>query len=142
MAELLPTPYAENVRVSLSICRLLQQPTFLYEVDGDDVVLQDSPDQVFAFAGEAEESTYDYLVSSSDYRRPGSMRFPSSTAIPEPPEVPKAVLTRFTKCYSPFCGQEGTPSVYQCYSLYCPNGNNPVSHIKIIVRRTKHVTLH
>lgn len=127
VAELLPVTYVGNLQVALGICRLLHQPTYMYEVEGSDVVLCDTSEQLFSFTSNSEDAGYDYLVSSSHMAQPRyTMNFSQSSASAGE-ELPKAVLTRFTRCYSPFCGIEGTPSTYRCYSLYCPSGENPVS---------------
>lgn len=40
-------------------------------------------------------------------------------------EVPTAVLTNFTACYSPLCGR-ATEGGYSCYSATCPNRTEPL----------------
>ena len=93
--------------------------------------MRDSPEQIFCFGNDEDQSPSEYLSLSSQ------MSFPSSSAVPDgmgrapystslQEELPNGVLTRFTKCYSPFCGMEGTSGSGSCYSLYCPNGPNPV----------------
>lgn len=125
LSEALPFPYTDDRRVAHSIARTLYQNMFFHEVDWEIVRLKDSAEQVFCFEQDEEKSTFDYLNSTA-----ATSAGPSSiVSRPErlQDELPTGVLTRFTTCYSPFCGMEGTTGSGACYSLYCPNGAYPVS---------------
>lgn len=125
LAEALPFPYTDDRRVAHSIARTLHQNMFFHEADWDLVRLRDSAEQVFCFENDEEESTFDYL-NSSPATNAGPSRMPNITGRSQD-DLPIGILTRFTKCYSPFCGMEGTSGSGACYSLYCPNGTHPVS---------------
>ena len=125
LAEALPFPYTDDRRVAHSIARTLHESMFFHEVDWEVVRLKDSAEQVFCFEDDEEQSTFDYLNSSSATKA-GPSRMTNRTGRQQD-ELPTGVMTRFTKCYSPFCGQENTSGVGSCYSLYCPNGSHPVS---------------
>jgi len=81
-------------RVALQVARSLQNQLFFYEVEWGSRALQDGVEDVYMFLDDAEGG---------------------SEAIMEREELPTGVITMFTRCYSPSCG-EGIP----CYSYTCP----------------------
>lgn len=122
----------DNRPFALAICRLLQRMMFYHEAEWDLSQLRDSPEQIFSFEEDEQQSTFDYLNSSWETSLPststvpdGLGRMPNLTNMVQD-ELPNGVITRFTKCYSPFCGMAGTTGSGSCYSLYCPNGSHPV----------------
>ncbi|KAJ7497980.1 CNH domain-containing protein [Mycena galericulata] len=82
-------------RAALQVARSLQSQLFFYEVEWGGRVLQDGVEDVYMFL--------DDLEGASD-------------SAPDREELPTAVVTMLTKCYSPSCG-EGMP----CYSYSCPS---------------------
>jgi hypothetical protein len=123
LAEGLPFPYTDDRRIALSLARTLHRNMFFHEADWEVQHLKDSVEQVFCFEEDEEQSTFDYLNSAVATRGGPNL---STNRIGKPVEdLPTGVITRFTKCYSPFCGTEGSSGA--CYSLYCPNGSHPVS---------------
>ncbi|KAJ7623723.1 signal transducer [Roridomyces roridus] len=91
-------------RAALQVARSLQSQLFFYEVEWGGRILQDGVEDVYMFL--------DDLEGASD-------------AVPDREELPTAVVTMLTKCYSPSCG-EGRP----CYSHSCPTrGNSIISQI-------------
>lgn len=127
LAEILPFPYTDDRRIAVVIARNLHRNMFFNEVDWDDTrQLRDSHEQVYCFQDDEEQATIDYLngnVAGAGVYSPSAR---AHEAPNQAQEVPNGVITRFTKCYSPFCGMEGTSGSGACYSLYCPNGKNPV----------------
>ncbi|KAJ7035591.1 Dbl-like domain-containing protein [Mycena alexandri] len=87
-------------RAALQVARSLQSQLFFYEVEWGGRVLQDGVEDVYMFL--------DDLEGPSD-------------AAPDREELPTAVVTMLTKCYSPSCG-EGVP----CYSFSCPSRGNSI----------------
>ncbi|KAJ6607005.1 hypothetical protein B0H10DRAFT_2073442 [Mycena sp. CBHHK59/15] len=87
-------------RVALQVARSLQSQLFFYEVEWGGRVLQDGVEDVYMFLDDLEG--------------------PSDSA-PDREELPTAVVTMLTKCYSPSCG-EGVP----CYSYSCPSKGNSI----------------
>ncbi|KAJ7105112.1 Dbl-like domain-containing protein [Mycena crocata] len=87
-------------RAALQVARSLQSQLFFYEVEWGGRVLQDGVEDVYMFLDDLEG--------------------PSDTA-PDREELPTAVVTMLTKCYSPSCG-EGLP----CYSFSCPSKGNSI----------------
>ncbi|OCH96297.1 Dbl domain-containing protein [Obba rivulosa] len=81
-------------RASLQVARSLQSQLFFYEVEWGGRVLQDGVEDVYMFLDDQE--------GGSDARI-------------EREELPTAVVTLLTRCYSPSCDDE-TP----CYSYACP----------------------
>lgn len=129
LAEILPFPYTDDRRIAVMLARNLHRNMFFNEVDWDDAKqLRDSHERVYCFQDDEEQATMDYLngnPAAAGVYSPASRALEQSQ--PQMREVPNGVITRFTKCYSPFCGMEGTASSGSCYSLYCPNGKHPVS---------------
>jgi hypothetical protein len=82
-------------RAALQVARSLQSQLFFYEVEWGGRILQDGVEDVYMFL--------DDLEGPSD-------------STPDREELPTAVITMLTKCYSPSCG-EGVP----CYSYSCPS---------------------
>ncbi|KAJ7860483.1 Dbl-like domain-containing protein [Mycena olivaceomarginata] len=78
----------------------LQSQLFFYEVEWGGRVLQDGVEDVYMFL--------DDLEGPSD-------------AAPDREELPTAVITMLTKCYSPSCGEGVT-----CYSFSCPSKGNSI----------------
>ncbi|KAJ7780243.1 Dbl-like domain-containing protein [Mycena maculata] len=87
-------------RAALQVARSLQSQLFFYEVEWGGRILQDGVEDVYMFL--------DDLEGASD-------------AAPDREELPTAVVTMLTKCYSPSCG-EGLP----CYSYSCPSKGNSI----------------
>ncbi|KAJ6458147.1 Dbl-like domain-containing protein [Mycena vitilis] len=87
-------------RAALQVARSLQSQLFFYEVEWGGRVLQDGVEDVYMFL--------DDLEGPSD-------------GVPDREELPTAVITMLTKCYSPSCG-EGLP----CYSFSCPSRGNSI----------------
>ncbi|KAK7031608.1 CNH domain-containing protein [Favolaschia claudopus] len=87
-------------RAALQVARSLQSQLFFYEVEWGGRILQDGVEDVYMFL--------DDLEGPSD-------------AAPDREELPTAVITMLTKCYSPSCG-EGLP----CYSFACPSRGNSI----------------
>ncbi|KAF7345363.1 hypothetical protein MVEN_01554200 [Mycena venus] len=87
-------------RAALQVARSLQSQLFFYEVEWGGRVLQDGVEDVYMFLDDLEG--------------------PSDSA-PDREELPTAVITMLTKCYSPSCG-EGVP----CYSYSCPSKGNSI----------------
>ncbi|KAJ6477474.1 CNH domain-containing protein [Mycena vulgaris] len=87
-------------RAALQVARSLQSQLFFYEVEWGGRVLQDGVEDVYMFL--------DDLEGASD-------------SAPDREELPTAVVTMLTKCYSPSCG-EGIP----CYSYSCPLKGNSI----------------
>ncbi|KAJ7483152.1 CNH domain-containing protein [Mycena latifolia] len=87
-------------RAALQVARSLQSQLFFYEVEWGGRVLQDGVEDVYMFL--------DDLDGMSD-------------SAPDREELPTAVVTMLTKCYSPSCG-EGLP----CYSHSCPSKGNSI----------------
>ncbi|KAJ7614694.1 Dbl-like domain-containing protein [Mycena polygramma] len=87
-------------RAALQVARSLQSQLFFYEVEWGGRVLQDGVEDVYMFL--------DDLEGPSD-------------GVPDREELPTAVITMLTKCYSPSCG-EGVP----CYSFSCPSRGNSI----------------
>ncbi|EMD39100.1 hypothetical protein CERSUDRAFT_47353 [Gelatoporia subvermispora B] len=81
-------------RAALQVARSLQSQLFFYEVEWGGRVLQDGVEDVYMFLDDQE--------GGSDARI-------------EQEELPTAVVTLLTRCYSPSCDDE-TP----CYSYACP----------------------
>lgn len=128
LAEILPFPYTDDRRIAWVIARNLHRNMFFNEVDWDDAQpLRDSQERVYCFQDDEEQATIDYLNGNAA----GMGVYSPSARAPDisngTNEIPNGVITRFTKCYSPFCGMEGTSGSGACYSLYCPNGSHPVS---------------
>ncbi|KZT00585.1 Dbl domain-containing protein [Laetiporus sulphureus 93-53] len=84
-------------RAALQVARSLQSQLFFYEVEWGGRVLQDGVEEVYMFLDDQE--------GASDARI-------------EREELPTAVITLLTRCYSPSCYDE-TP----CYSYACPKRN-------------------
>ncbi|KAJ7065216.1 CNH domain-containing protein [Mycena amicta] len=87
-------------RAALQVARSLQSQLFFYEVEWGGRILQDGVEDVYMFL--------DDLDGPSD-------------STPDREELPTAVVTMLTKCYSPSCG-EGLP----CYSYSCPTKGNSI----------------
>ncbi|KAF7309564.1 hypothetical protein MIND_00327400 [Mycena indigotica] len=87
-------------RASLQVARSLQSQLFFYEVEWGGRILQDGVEDVYMFLDDLDG--------------------PSDSA-PDREELPTAVVTMLTKCYSPSCG-EGLP----CYSFSCPTRGNSI----------------
>ncbi|KAF7371040.1 hypothetical protein MSAN_00738200 [Mycena sanguinolenta] len=87
-------------RAALQVARSLQSQLFFYEVEWGGRVLQDGVEDVYMFLDDLEG--------------------PSDTA-PDREELPTAVITMLTKCYSPSCGEGVT-----CYSYSCPSRGNSI----------------
>ncbi|KAF8166590.1 Dbl-like domain-containing protein [Mycena galopus ATCC 62051] len=87
-------------RAALQVARSLQSQLFFYEVEWGGRILQDGVEDVYMFLDDLEG--------------------PSDTA-PDREELPTAVITMLTKCYSPSCG-EGVA----CYSFSCPSRGNSI----------------
>ncbi|KAJ7308583.1 Dbl-like domain-containing protein [Mycena albidolilacea] len=87
-------------RAALQVARSLQSQLFFYEVEWGGRVLQDGVEDVYMFL--------DDLEGPSD-------------AAPDREELPTAVITMLTKCYSPSCGEGVT-----CYSFSCPSKGNSI----------------
>lgn len=123
IAEILPFPYTDDRKIALKLAQTLLNNIFFHEVEWEDIRLKDNSEHILCFESEVEsQSTYDYLSTFGS---------PTSSFSAAPPrqieEPPNGVITRFTKCYSPFCAMEGTRNSGACYSLLCPNGATPVS---------------
>ncbi|CAK5273832.1 unnamed protein product [Mycena citricolor] len=87
-------------RAALQVARSLQTQLFFYEVEWGGRVLQDGVEDVYMFLDDFEGL---------------------SDMTPDREELPTAVITMLTKCYSPSCG-EGTA----CYSFSCPTRGNSI----------------
>ena len=82
-------------RPALHLARSLQSQLFFYEVEWGGRVLQDGVEDVFMFLDDQE--------GGAETRR-------------EQEELPTAVFTPLTKCYSPSCLDGSAP----CYAFSCP----------------------
>jgi RHO1 GDP-GTP exchange protein 1/2 len=81
-------------RAALQVARSLQSQLFFYEVEWGGKLLQDGVEDVYMFLDDQE--------GASDARI-------------EQEELPTAVITVLTRCYSVFCNEE-----HPCYSFSCP----------------------
>ncbi|KAF8141438.1 CNH domain-containing protein [Boletus edulis] len=81
-------------RAALQVARSLQSQLFFYEVEWGDKPLQDGVEDVYMFL--------DDLEGNSESQR-------------EREELPTAVITMLTKCYTSTCSEESP-----CYSWVCP----------------------
>ena len=81
-------------RAALQVARSLQSQLFFYEVEWGDKPLQDGVEDVYMFL--------DDLEGHSESQR-------------EREELPTAVITMLTKCYTSTCSDEDP-----CYSWVCP----------------------
>ena len=81
-------------RAALQVARSLQSQLFFYEVEWGDKPLQDGVEDVYMFL--------DDLEGNSESQR-------------EREELPTAVITMLTKCYTSTCSEENP-----CYSWVCP----------------------
>nr|GAT55060.1 predicted protein [Mycena chlorophos] len=87
-------------RAALQVARSLQSQLFFVEVEWGSRVLSDGVEDVYMFLDDLDG--------------------PSDSAL-DREELPTAVVTMLTKCYSPSCG-EGLP----CYSFSCPTRGNSI----------------
>lgn len=81
-------------RAALQVARSLQSQLFFYEVEWGYKLLQDGVEDVYMFL--------DDLEGNSESQR-------------EREELPTAVITMLTKCYTSTCSEEDP-----CYSWVCP----------------------
>jgi hypothetical protein len=81
-------------RAALLIARSLQRQLFFYEVEWGDRLLQDGVEDVYMFLDDVEGGS-DMAMQRE--------------------ELPTAVITLLTKCYSPSCSDEEP-----CYAYACP----------------------
>ncbi|KAH7922215.1 Dbl homology domain-containing protein [Leucogyrophana mollusca] len=81
-------------RAALQVARSLHRQLFFYEVEWGDKLLQDGVEDVYMFLDDVEGN---------------------SEAHREREELPTAVITMLTKCYSSSCSEEDP-----CYSFACP----------------------
>ena len=101
--SVLPPHHATDRRYALEIARSLQQSLWFHEVDWDQSLIRDTASKV-------------YIFPCDDVSTPLSTRSQD-----EPDEIPTAVLTSLTGCYSPMCGRSTDEGVTRCYSVFCPN---------------------
>ncbi|KAJ6573535.1 kinase-like domain-containing protein [Mycena vulgaris] len=80
-------------RAALQVARSLQSQLYFYEVEWGGRVLQDGVEDVYMFLDDQEGA---------------------SDSAPDREELPTAVITMLTKCYSPSCGEGNS-----CYSYSC-----------------------
>ena len=116
----LPEQHKADRRPALHAARGLCAQFFFFDVRDGASLLADSNEQVFAFPDADDEPEFDQWEGSS---RTGGRR--RRAVVDDYAELPTAVLTELTPCYSPFCGRisatTGAPPT-SCYSFTCPNG--------------------
>lgn len=115
-----------NRKLALSLTRTLLAERFFHEVTNLDyeVVLNDNIDEVYIFP-DRNPSNHTWIHSSSslDEYVPDEANAPISQL---PTQLPQAVLTNLTKCYSFGCRMANPSSNvpgYACYSYDCPLKN-------------------
>lgn len=93
-------------RAALQVARSLQSQLFFYEVEWGDKPLQDGVEDVYMFL--------DDLEGNSESQR-------------EREELPTAVITMLTKCYTSTCSEEDP-----CYSWVCPRRRVSLQTVSIM----------
>lgn len=138
----LPRRYGEDRKVALMVARSIQDhPLFIHEVDWEERKIKDNTEDVFMFReddhyelGEPATPSGSTLSGNSFVGGfiggngvAGNGLAGGAMGADETDELPNAVITSLTGCYSSGCSGDAEQQKYACYSRTCPYNKSIVS---------------